>query len=53
MATELTHQNFVEREQEATMGVVAGGSIAEAIGGIGAGLAGALHQIFQEIAGIG
>jgi hypothetical protein len=36
MATELTHQGILTREQETTMSVVAGGSIAEAIGGVGA-----------------
>jgi len=36
MVTELTHQGVLAREQETTMSVVAGGSIAEAIGGVGA-----------------
>ncbi len=36
MATELTHPSILTRDQETTMSVVAGGSIAEAIGGVGA-----------------
>lgn len=56
MATELTHGDVMEREQETTMEVVASGSIAEAIGGIGAvvlavfGLAGLLPQEMAAIA---
>ena len=56
MATELTHQPVVVHEQEATMGIVAGGSIAEVIGGIGAvvlailGLTGLLPREMAAIA---
>ncbi|MGE5304258.1 MAG: hypothetical protein ACM3TN_13175 [Alphaproteobacteria bacterium] len=56
MATELTHPDIMAREYEATMGVVAGGSIAEATGGLGAivlailGLVGLLPQEMAAIA---
>ena len=56
MATELTHEGFRAREHETTMGIVAGGSIAEAIGGVGVvvlailGLAGLLPEELAAIA---
>ncbi len=56
MATELAHQGILTREQETTMSVVAGGSIAEAIGGVGAvvlailGLVGLLPHDMAAIA---
>jgi hypothetical protein len=59
MATELTHQSVLTREQETTMSVVAGGSIAEAIGGVAVvvlailGLVGLLSQEMAAIAAIG
>lgn len=56
MATELVHHDLMAHEQEAMMGVVAGGSLAEAIGGVGAvvlailGLVGLLPQEMAAIA---
>lgn len=58
MAVELTHQDVMGREQETTMSVVGGGSIAEAIGGAGAvvltilGLVGLRAQDMAAIAAI-
>jgi len=56
MATELMHEGFRAREHETTMGIAAGGSIAEAIGGVGVvvlailGLVGLLPEEFAAIA---
>jgi hypothetical protein len=53
---DITHEDFMSHEQETTMSIVAGGSVAEAVGGIGAavlailGLAGLLPQEMAAIA---
>ena len=58
MATELTQQDLMTRNEETTMSVVAGGSIAEAVGGIAAvvlailGLVGLLSHAMAAIAAI-
>jgi hypothetical protein len=58
MATELTQEDIMTRNQETTMSVVTGGSIAEAIGGVAAvvlailGLVGLLSQEMAAIAAI-
>jgi hypothetical protein len=58
MVTETIHENFLTHEPDATMSIVAGGSVAEAVGGIGAavlailGLSGLLPEEMAAIATI-
>ncbi len=55
MATELTHHGVFTSEQETTMSVVAGGSIAEALGGVGAvvlAILGLVHLLPGDMAAI-